>query len=173
MRLTLLVLLPLVCLAQEEGPLSSYKSKILDLKAKVVDMATNVEELQVKETATDVRVEVAADVLFDFDKAIIKPQAEAELKQVAALILKRGKGKIRIEGHSDAKGSDSYNQKLSIQRAEAVRNWLAQKGAIDPARITAEGMGAKKPIAPNTQPGGADNPEGRQRNRRVELIISK
>jgi outer membrane protein OmpA-like peptidoglycan-associated protein len=127
----------------------------------------------VKETATDVRVEVAADVLFDFDKAVIKPQAEATLHQAAALILGRGKGKVRIEGHTDAKGSDSYNQKLSLQRAEAVRTWLAQKGGIDSGRITAAGMGGKKPIAPNTRPDGADDPNGRQRNRRVELIVSK
>lgn len=180
MRLTLLALVPLACLAQEAGPVSSPKLKVLDLKfkfldlkSKVEDMGAKVEDLRVKETSTEVRVEMAADVLFDFDKAVIKPQAEAALQQVAALIVGRGKGKVRIEGHTDAKGSDSYNQKLSLQRAEAVRNWLAEKGAIDRARMSAEGMGAKKPIAPNTQPGGADDPNGRQRNRRVELIISK
>jgi outer membrane protein OmpA-like peptidoglycan-associated protein len=173
MRVTLLALVPLACLAQEDGALSSYKTKILDLNFKVVDMNTNVEELQVKETANDVRLEVAADVLFDFDKAVIKPQAEAKLRQVAALIRDRGKGKIGIQGHTDAQGSDSYNQKLSLQRAEAVRDWIAEKGGIDRARITVQGMGGKKPIAPNTRPDGTDDPTGRQRNRRVELIISK
>lgn len=173
MRLTLLALIPLACLAQETGPVSAPKLKIVGLHFRVEDMGGKVEDLRVKETATEVRVEMAADILFDFDKAVIKPQAEAALQQVVTLILAHPKGNIRVEGHTDAKGSDSYNQRLSLQRAEAVRNWLAGKGAIDRARITAAGMGATKPVAPNQRPDGSDDPEGRQRNRRVEIIISK
>lgn len=169
----LIAFVPLACLAQEAGKVSELAFKILDLKFKIQDMGGKVEDLKVKETATEVRVEMAADVLFDFDKAIIKPQAESTLQKVAALIAARGKGKVRIEGHTDGKGSDSYNLKLSVQRAESVRNWLAMKGAIDRARLSAEGMGAKKPVAPNTKPDGSDDPDGRQKNRRVELIISK
>jgi outer membrane protein OmpA-like peptidoglycan-associated protein len=173
-------LVTLECLAQESGSVASPKIRILDLKFKVEnmsfqveDMSGKVENLQVKETATEVRVKMAADVLFDFDKAIIKVQAEATLLQAAALIHARNKGNVRVEGHTDAKGSDSYNQRLSQHRAEAVRNWLAVKGAIDPTRLTSAGFGAKVQVAPNTRPDGSDDPEGRRRNRRVELIISK
>jgi outer membrane protein OmpA-like peptidoglycan-associated protein len=164
-----LALLPIACLAQEGSP--PYQSfKILDLKFNVTDTGGKVEDLRVKETATEVRIEMSADILFDFDKAVIKPQAEAALTNAAALILNRS---VRVEGHTDSKGSDAYNQKLSLQRAEAVRTWLAQKGGVDRARITAAGLGARNPVAPNTAADGSDNPEGRQRNRRVELIIAK
>lgn len=172
-RRTLIAFTPLACLAQETGPVDSPKFKIVDLKFRVEDMGGKVEDIRIKETAAEVRIEMSADVLFDFDKAIIKPQAEVTLNKAATLIRDRGKSAVRIEGHTDAKGSDSYNQKLSMQRAEAVQRWLVDKGGIDRARLTAEGMGAKKPVAPNTLPNGADDPAGRQRNRRVELIISK
>lgn len=173
MRITLLALIPLACLAQETGPVIAPRIKIVDLKFRVESMGGKVEDLRVKETATEVRVEMAADVLFDFDKAVIKPQAEGTLQQVAGMIVSRGKGSVRIEGHTDAKGSDSYNQKLSLARAESVRSWLAQKGSADRARMSVEGMGASRPVAPNNRPDGSDDPEGRQRNRRVEIIIAK
>jgi len=173
MRRILLILLPLGCLAQEFGPVSSPKLKILDLNFRVEDLGGKVEDLRVKESTTEVRVEMAADILFDFDKAIIKPQADAALHQLSALIVSRGKGNVRIEGYTDAKGSDLHNQNLSLRRAESVRSWLAEKSAIDWARMTAEGMGAKNPVAPNTKPDGSDDPDGRQRNRRVEIVIAK
>jgi len=169
MRHALLALVPLACLAQQ----APNNFKVLDLQFKVEDMGGKVEGLRVKETATEVRVEMAADILFDFDKAILKPQAEATLRQMASLILSRGSGKVLIEGHTDAKGSNAYNQTLSLQRANAVRTWLIDKGAVDRARLTAAGLGATRPVAPNTHPNGSDNPDGRQRNRRVELVIFK
>jgi outer membrane protein OmpA-like peptidoglycan-associated protein len=73
----------------------------------------------VKETASDVRIELAADVLFDFDKATLRPEAEATLAKAAALIEERAGGSVRIEGHTDSKGDDAYNQKLSERRAES------------------------------------------------------
>lgn len=170
----LLVLVPLSCsLAQDTGPIANPRIKIADLQFKVEDMGGKVQDLNVKETAAELRVEMNADVLFDFDKAVLKPQAEATLSQVAALIVSRGKGPVRIEGHTDSKGSEAYNQKLSLQRAQAVQDWLTGKRGIDRARLTTAGFGAQKPVAPNTQPNGADDPVGRQRNRRVEVIISK
>src|SRR5579872_4135752 len=96
MRRILLILLPLACIAQETGPVSSLKLKILDLQFRVEDMGGKVEDLHIKETATEVRVEMAADILFDFDKAVLKPQAESALRQVAALIAGRGKGPVRV-----------------------------------------------------------------------------
>jgi len=177
MRHVLLVIVPLACLAQPAAPpnfkVLDLQFKVVDLNHKVVDMGGKVEGLRVKETATEVRVEMAADILFDFDKAVLKPQAEATLRQMASLILSRGNGKVLIEGHTDAKGSNAYNQTLSLQRAHAVRTWLIEKGAVDRARLTAVGVGSQRPVAPNTQPNGADDPNGRQRNRRVELVISK
>src|ERR1700674_5601855 len=104
-----------------------------DLKFAVVDMGGKTQDLQVKETATEIRIELAADVLFDFDKATIKPEAATTLHNVAEIIKDRGKGRsVRIDAHTDNKGSDAYNQTLSTRRAESVRQWLALKEVLAP-----------------------------------------
>lgn len=149
------------------------KGKILDLKFNVEDIGGKVQDLQVKETTTEIHIELAADVLFDFDKANIKPQAAATLKQAASVIRDKAKGVVRIEGHTDAKGSDSYNQRLSGQRANTVKTWLINKEGLKNTKFETSGFGAKKPVAPNTKPDGSDDPEGRQKNRRVEIILKK
>jgi outer membrane protein OmpA-like peptidoglycan-associated protein len=132
------------------------------------------EDLQVKETATEIRIELAADVLFDFDKATIKPEAANALHSVAEIINDKGKGRnIRIDGYTDSKGGDAYNQKLSERRADSVKLWLAQKEGLPQAKMTTRGFGAKNPVAPNAKPDGSDDPEGRQKNRRVEIVLAK
>jgi outer membrane protein OmpA-like peptidoglycan-associated protein len=149
------------------------QTKILDLVFRIEDLGGKVQDLQVKETGQEVRIELAADVLFDFDKANILPKAQAALKQAAGIIRDRAKGAVRIEGHTDSKGSDPYNQKLSERRAQAVKTWLTEKEALSNAQFTIQGFGAKKPVAPNKKPDGSDDPEGRQKNRRVEIIFKK
>ena len=74
-----------------------------------------------------------------------------------------------IEGHTDGKGDDNYNEKLSERRAASVRNWLAFHGVR--TAMTTRGWGKSKPVAPNTKPDGSDDPEGRQKNRRVEITV--
>jgi outer membrane protein OmpA-like peptidoglycan-associated protein len=80
-------------------------------------------------------------------------------------------GAITVSGHSDASGSDSDNLATSRRRAEAVRDYLLSKG-VEAARITLIALGERRPIAPNARPDGSDDPEGRQRNRRVDLIVA-
>lgn len=155
------------------GVIRDFSGSTRDIHGAVVDMGGKTQELQVKETATEIRIELAADVLFDFDKATIKPAAAAELHKVAELIKEKGQGRsIRIDGHTDGKGSAAYNQRLSQQRAESVRQWLYAKGALDNVPMTAQGFGATKPVAPNTKPDGSDDPDGRQKNRRVEIVLT-
>jgi outer membrane protein OmpA-like peptidoglycan-associated protein len=170
-----------------EPPPGSLKRVVLDLAYPVVDLKTGasdtagagsalagkVEALAIKETPTEVRIELAADVLFDFDKAVIKPQAGTALKNVAAVLKEKARGPVRIEGHTDAKGSDSYNQSLSVRRADAVRQWLVEKEGLKGLNITTRGFAAKNPVAPNAKPDGSDDPAGRQKNRRVEIIAGK
>jgi len=79
---------------------------------------------------------------------------------------------VEIDGHTDSKGSDAYNIKLSEERARSVMDYLTQKG-ISADRMVAHGFGKSKPIAPNQKEDGNDNPTGRQLNRRVELKITK
>jgi outer membrane protein OmpA-like peptidoglycan-associated protein len=156
------------------GKTQDVAGKAQDVAAKTQDIASKAQDLQVKETATEIRIELAADVLFDFDKATIRPEAAAALHNVAEIITDKGNGRsVRIEGHTDGKGSASYNQRLSERRAESVRRWLVQKEGLNQVVMTTRGFGATRPVAPNTNPDGSDNPEGRQKNRRVEIVLAK
>lgn len=149
------------------------KNKILDLVFHVEDMGGKVQDLQVKETGEEIRIDLAADVLFDFDKADLRPAAQQTLHQAADIIWQKAKGTVRIEGHTDSKGNDAYNQKLSERRAASVKAWFTAKEGLGKVQFSTQGFGAKKPVAPNTKPDGSDDPEGRQKNRRVEIIIKK
>ena len=167
-------------IAEEKGKVLDLKFNVEDMNAKVLDLKFNVEDmggkvknLRLKETPTEIHIELASDVLFDFDKADIKPQAAATLKQAATVIRDKAIGVVRIEGHTDSKGSDAYNLRLSRQRANSVKTWLINKGNLKNVVFETRGFGAKKPIARNTNPGGSDNPEGRRKNRRVEIILKK
>jgi outer membrane protein OmpA-like peptidoglycan-associated protein len=149
------------------------KGKVLDLVFRVEDMGGKVQSLEIKESATEVRIDLAADVLFDFDKADILPKAQSTLKQAADVVREKAKGTVRLEGHTDAIGSDAHNQKLSEQRAEAVKSWFIEKEGLRNMSFASKGYGASRPVAPNKKPDGSDDRDGRQKNRRVEIVISK
>jgi outer membrane protein OmpA-like peptidoglycan-associated protein len=136
-------------------------------------LAPQVLDLQVKETATETRIELPADILFDFDKADIRPTAADALGRAAEMIRKGAKGTVRIEGHTDGKGKPDYNQKLSERRATSVQKWLVDREAMAATKFAARGYGATKPAVPNAKPDGSDDPEGRQKNRRVEIVFGK
>lgn len=148
--------------------------KIDDLAGASGAIAGKVTDLQIKETTTEIKIDLAADVLFDFDKSTLRPSARTALKQVASIIRDNAKGHIvKIDGYTDSKGSDPYNQRLSDRRAASVKSWLIAKEGLSNVNFESEGFGAKNPVAPNTNPDGSDNPDGRQKNRRVEIIIAK
>jgi outer membrane protein OmpA-like peptidoglycan-associated protein len=162
-------------LAQElpGDPGPPYKFTVIDIVYRVDDLGGKVEDMAVKETDTEVHVDLAADVIFDFDKADLLPKAEETLTKAAAFVRERNKGGVvRIEGHTDAKGVDAYNQKLSLRRADSVKRWFTGHGLKD-MRFATQGFGATQPGAPNQKPDGSDDPEGRQKNRRVEIVIKK
>lgn len=120
--------------------------------------------------ACERRLSVVGDALFDFDKSELRADAEETLVAALPEIQKLGGKAARVEGHTDAIGSDAYNQKLSEARARTVRDWLARRGAI-PAATAIAGFGKTKPVAANTTEDGKDYPEGRQKNRRVEIVF--
>jgi len=128
-------------------------------------------DLSVRADDLGLRVAVAGDVLFAFDSADIRPEAEPTLVLLAQLIGQSGPAGVVVEGHTDGKGSGDYNQALSERRAQAVVDWLVTRAGQARARLTARGRGETEPVAPNTEPGGGDDPEGRRRNRRVELVF--
>jgi outer membrane protein OmpA-like peptidoglycan-associated protein len=138
---------------------------------KAQDLNAALRDLGAKTTDMEIRIELSSDVLFDFDKADLLPKAIPEMEKVATILKSYPQASCTIEGYTDRKGSDPYNQKLSERRADSVKNWLLSKGATNP--MTALGWGAAKPVAPNTLPDGRDNPDGRQKNRRVEIVVKK
>ena len=147
----------------EAGAGLALKNEVIDLVAKGVD---------VKETAQEIKINLLGDILFDFDKADIRPVAEPTLAAVAKIIQGYSKARVLIEGHTDSKGSDSYNARLSDRRAVSVKNWFGKHG-VSMSSMETHGWGATKPVAPNAHPNGSDDPEGRQKNRRVEITIKK
>lgn len=132
-----------------------------------------IEDLGGKVVGREIRLELAADVLFDFNKYDIRPIAIPTLQKVADVIKGYPKSLVRIEGHTDSVGSDEYNLKLSDERAGSVKIWLQKSGGIEGQRMSTKGWGESKPVAPNIKKDGSDDPEGRQKNRRVEIVITK
>lgn len=130
-------------------------------------------ELNAEVTATEITIDLAADVLFDFDKAEIKTQAEPSLQNLATVLKANPGATVAIEGHTDAKGSDAYNQTLSEQRAASVKQWLVANARLSGANISTRGWGKSKPVTHNAKPDGSDDPEGRAKNRRVQVIVRK
>jgi outer membrane protein OmpA-like peptidoglycan-associated protein len=114
-----------------------------------------------------------ADVLFDFDKATLKPEAIPTLRAIAAdLAATAPAAAVRVEGHTDDVGEVGYNDRLSEDRARAVAAWLSGDGHVAPDRITTRGLGESTPAEPNRNPDGSDNPAGRATNRRVVISTS-
>jgi outer membrane protein OmpA-like peptidoglycan-associated protein len=131
------------------------------------------QDLGAKVVGQEVRIDLAADVLFDFDKYTLLPKASDTLQKVGQVAASYPSSPIQIEGHTDGKGTHAYNMKLSENRADAVKAWLVQNASVAGSRISTRGWGETKPIAPNKKPDGSDDPEGRQKNRRVEIVLTK
>lgn len=136
-------------------------------------LEATLEALHARVTEREIRIDLSADVLFDFDEADLKPAAAGDLGKVAEVARANPGTPIQVAGHTDSKGEEPYNQRLSERRAESVKAWLVEHGGVEATRIATRGHGESQPIGPNETPGGADDPEGRQRNRRVEITIRK
>ena len=113
---------------------------------------------------TSEKVSYSADAFFDFDKAVLKPAGKASLDELVSKLGDMNLEVIIAVGHTDSIGTDAYNQKLSIRRAEAVKAYLQGKG-VDANRIYTEGKGEKQPVADNK------SSAGRAKNRRVEIEV--
>ncbi len=155
-----------------KGLPSDASGGISDLTSQIDGLAARHEGLSVRQDKNAVTVSMLGDVLFDFDKAAIRPAAEPTLRDIASLVKSSSAGVVTIEGHTDSKGSASYNKELSLRRAKAVAQWLASQG-VDPARLSTKGLGDTRPVQPNKLANGADNPQGRAQNRRVEFVLPK
>ncbi|MGY0558459.1 MULTISPECIES: OmpA family protein [unclassified Lysobacter] len=110
-------------------------------------------------------------VNFDFDKSTLRPDAVAILSEAVQILQRYPDLKVEVAGHTDSKGTDAYNQSLSERRATAVYDYLSSNGVDASRMVGPNGYGESRPIAPNTNPDGSDNPEGRAQNRRTELNV--
>ena len=106
----------------------------------------------------------AADAFFDFDKSVLKPEGKAKLDDLVGKVQGINLEVIIAVGHTDSVGTDTYNQRLSIRRSEAVKSYLVSKG-VEKNRVYTEGKGEKQPVADNK------TAEGRAKNRRVEIEV--
>jgi len=113
---------------------------------------------------TSEKVTFAADAFFDFDKSVLKPEGRAKLDDLVSKMQGLNLEVIIAVGHTDSIGTDTYNQRLSVRRAEAVKSYLVSKG-VEKNRVYTEGKGEKQPVADNK------TAEGRAKNRRVEIEV--
>ena len=135
--------------------------------ATVQEVRQAMQALGAQETDLQVKVDLPADVLFDFDKADVRTDAAEALGRLATVIRSYPTGRVEIEGHTDSKGNDAYNQRLSQRRAESVKQWLVEREGIAADRFATRGAGESKPVADNA------TDAGRQKNRRVGVVIQK
>ena len=133
-----------------------------EMRARLLQQLNSV--LATRDTARGLIANLS-DVLFKSGSFELLPGARERLAKVSGIVLAYQGLRLAVEGHTDSIGSDEYNRRLSEQRADAVRDYLVQQG-IDSDAITASGFGKSEPVASN------DTPEGRQQNRRVELVVS-
>jgi outer membrane protein OmpA-like peptidoglycan-associated protein len=151
--------------AQAQAQVDASKAQALASQADAEATREQLEELQAKQTERGMVVTLGSNVLFDTNRAELKPGASDAIDRVGQFLQKHTNLKVRIEGHTDSTGSDSYNQELSQRRADAVAHALESRGA-DPSNIQTVGRGSELPVATN------DSAAGRQQNRRVELVFS-
>jgi outer membrane protein OmpA-like peptidoglycan-associated protein len=134
----------------------------VQLRAQLLNQLNSI--LQTRDSARGLIVNMS-DVLFDTGSYTLKPGAREKLAKISGILLAHPGLTLQIEGHTDSVGGDDFNQQLSERRADSVRDFLAEQG-VPGSNITARGFGKMQPVASN------DTPEGRQRNRRVELVVN-
>jgi outer membrane protein OmpA-like peptidoglycan-associated protein len=168
---------PQVALAKKQAELDRQRieleKKSLELKQKELDLEKARQEFQAQQSARSLSMNLSGDVLFDYDKAVLKPEAEQALKKVAVVLSQFPESKVTVEGYTDSKGTRGANMQLSRERAQSVKDWLVKNGGVVAESISTKGYGEQYPIAPNTNPNGTDNPLGRALNRRVSIIVEK
>ncbi len=148
-----------------------YGAMLVPLTLAIASAAMGLNQVKVVKRDKETIINLPAEVLFEFEKADLQPNAARLLERIAADLREHKVRRLRVEGHTDSRGPDALNQKLSEDRAETVRRWLTQNGKLVDVAITAIGFGKTRPVAPNTTPDGNDDPDGRAKNRRVDIVL--
>jgi len=168
---------PQAAIAKKQAELDRQKialeKKRLELEQKELDLQKAQQEFQAQQSGRSLSMNLSGDVLFDYDRAVLKPEAEQALKKVAVVLSQFPESKVTVEGYTDSKGAKATNMQLSRERAQSVKDWLVKNGGVVAGSISTKGYGEQNAIAPNTNPDGTDNPLGRALNRRVSIIVEK
>jgi len=150
--------------AQQEAEQKSQQLALQEQQARERLKAQLSAVFETRETARGLIMEMP-DVLFDFNKYTLKPAAREKLAKVSGILLAYPDLKVQVEGYTDSIGSAEYNQKLSEERADSVKDYLVSQ-SVHESNVSAEGFGKNDPIAGNS------TASGRAKNRRVELVVS-
>jgi len=144
------------------GAAGAYIGSYMDQQA--AEMEKEIENAKIERVGEGIDITFDSGLLFDVNKATLKPQTKTNLNKLAEILQKYAETNVLIEGHTDATGSEEYNLELSKRRAQAVANYLAGLN-VNPSRFTTMWYGESQPVATN------DTSEGRQANRRVEIAV--
>jgi len=147
------------------------EKKSIELQQKELALEKARRELEAQQTGRSLSMNLSGDLLFDYDKALLKPEAEQALKKVAVVLSQFPESHVTVEGYTDSKGTEARNSQLSRERAQAVKDWLVKNGGALEPNISTKGFGEAYPVAPNTNENGSDNPIGRALNRRVSIVV--
>jgi outer membrane protein OmpA-like peptidoglycan-associated protein len=157
--------------AELERQRVELEKKSMELQQKELALEKAQRELQAQQSNRSLSMNLSGDLLFDYDKATLKPEAEQALKKVAIVLSQFPESHVTVEGYTDSKGTQSRNMQLSRERAQAVKDWLVKNGGVVASNISAKGLGEQFPVAPNTKENDTDNPLGRALNRRVSIVV--
>jgi outer membrane protein OmpA-like peptidoglycan-associated protein len=168
---------PHAAIAKKQAELDRQRieleKKNLELRQRELDLERARQEFEAQQSGRSLSMNLSGDVLFDYDKAALKSEAEQALKKVAVVLSQFPESKVTVEGYTDSKGTKAANMQLSRERAQAVKDWLVKNGGVLATNISTKGLGEQYPVAPNTNKDGTDNPLGRALNRRVSIIVEK
>ncbi len=137
-------------------------------KVPLIGKIPTLEKLE-RDNVCGIRIVFDDSILFDFDKFDLRPEGKEVIKKVVGIVSELNIESIEVHGHTDSMASDEYNMELSNNRANSVKEYAMEMGIT--SSVTAKGFGETKPVAPNKNSDGSDNPAGRQANRRVEFFI--
>jgi len=155
-------------LAESEQQIGAQQQEIARNRQLIEELKK--QNLEARETDRGVVVNLP-DVLFEFGRADLTGDAQSKIRTMSDILNEQAAGRrVSVEGHTDSIGSEAVNQRLSEHRAASVASALEGSG-VSSARVTTKGFGERYPVAPNQTSDGADNPSGRAKNRRVEVII--
>lgn len=157
---------------KRENTISPWKVAGLNLSQILGSFAQNASKVGIPYTpiVTNPKGGESLALYFEYDQAQLHPRAQKQLEVVAGMLKADPAKKLRITGHTDARGNDTYNIRLSQSRAESVKQRLVALGVPEP-QVETTGMGKAQPLGPNQKADGSDDPEGRSRNRRAEIFL--